>query len=200
MVIMAETSLIVMFRSKLWDIYSFITMAPEFSSSNTTSRSKEGAISILSETSLKVGDKLRSRMVQQSLGTTQETLSDCPQPPSLPASSFLALTLPCVGVCLSGSSCLLLIYTCVLYLPDAPPLLHVSPGSRRQVCSPRVSDSRSQPSPWPRPKCDFPRHHSAPVQHMGWDIHPILNTQDSAVEPAANTPNPRSRPTHISPS
>lgn len=141
-----------------------------------------------------------SCMVQPSLGTTQETLSDCPSA-SPPASSFLVLTLPCVGgVCLSGSSCMLLMYTCVLYLPDPPPLLQVSPGSRLQVCSPRVSDSRSQPSPWPRPMCDFPRHHSAPDQHMGWDIHPILNTQDSAVEPAANTPNPRARPTHISPS
>lgn len=73
-------------------------------------------------------------------------------------------------------------------------------GSRLRVCSPRVSDSHSQPSPWPRPVCYFPPHHSAPVQHMGCDIHPILTTLDSAVEPAANTQNPRSHPTDISPS
>lgn len=99
-----------------------------------------------------------------------------------------------------GLSARFLFYTCFPDLPD-PRLLHyVSLGSRLKVCVPRVSDSHSQPSPWPRPTCDFPPHHSAPVQHTDCDIHPIHSTLDSAVQPAANTQNPCSHPTHISPS
>lgn len=116
--------------------------------------------------------------------------------PCLPTCFNLFLSLPRASICPSGTFCPLLIYTCFLY-----PLLlhHMCQGSRLRVCShPEYLTPIPSQALGPRPTCDFPPHHSAPVQHTDCDIHPILSTLDSAVEPAANTQNPCSHPTHIS--
>lgn len=64
-----------------------------------------------------------------------------------------------------------------------PGFVGTSPAHPRAF-SPRVSDSQPQPGSGQRVTS---LHRPNRVQHVSSDIHPIVNTLDSAGEPAANT-------------
>lgn len=194
-----------------------ISMPPEFSSNDKSDRIK-GDLGTLQETSLKVDTQRRewntappgSKEMELEQGSLHPPVGLPRAPPLCNCFHLLLLILKPASLSVFTSPGLLddpSFYFCPILDPSDPlpftQALWATGSGFAGTCpgppglSHTVSDSHPQPS---SDQFVTSLHHPSRVQHMGCDIHPIVNTLDSAVEPAANTQNHDSHPTHISPS